>query len=72
MECADDGAAWWKWTVHMFIVNPYGGKPDNMSFGRFRNVDEVTICCWFRLDTLDSSVLLSLCFALLLLHGILL
>lgn len=41
MECADDGAAWWKWTVHMFIVNPYGGKPDNMSFGRFRNVDEV-------------------------------
>ena len=47
VECADDGRwvaiATRKRTVHVFPVNPYGGKPDHRSHleGRVRNVDEL-------------------------------
>src|ERR1700733_7743977 len=37
------GTATRRRTVHLFAVNPYGGKPDHRSHleGRVRNVDEV-------------------------------
>jgi hypothetical protein len=47
VECGDDGRwvaiATRKRTVHVFPVNPYGGKPDQRSLleGRVRNVDEL-------------------------------
>jgi hypothetical protein len=47
VECADDGRwvafATRKRTVHVFPVNPYGGKPDHRSHweGWVRNVDEL-------------------------------
>jgi hypothetical protein len=47
VECAADGRwmafATRKRTVHVFPVNPYGGKPDQRSHleGRVRNVDEL-------------------------------